>query len=420
MQYKKFVDQLAGLIKPVGRFRRYSRSSVISLPLIFLFACGGGTPYSGGMSTPDQTRPTTLSELAKLGEKIFDDRGLSASGAQACSTCHNPNNAHAQTNDLSVQLGGADLNQLGFRAVPSLRYQHSTPAPAIDANGHIIGGFNLDGRSASLAKQVQVPLLAMVEMANTSKTELVSRVQKAVYSEEFKKVFGVTIFDHPDLAFDQVGIALQQYQLEDSGFHSFDSKYDQYLKGKLTLTQTEMHGLILFNDANKGNCATCHPSTLGADGSAPLFTTFGFASLGVPRNVAIPANADAAYFDLGVCGPNRIDLRLRLDLCGSFKIPTLRNVATRKVFFHNGRFKTLHDAVSFLVQRDTQPEKWYPLDTNGIPLKFNDLPKNFHDYVEKKSVPFNRAVGAPPALSDSEISDILEFLTTLTDGIKGR
>lgn len=417
MRDENLADQLAGLIKSAGWRRCFEKSAII-LSLIFLSACGGGSPNSSSTSTPEQFRPAILSNLAKLGEKIFDDRSLSASGAQACSTCHNPNNAHAQTNDLPVQLGGADLKQLGGRAAPSLRYQHLTPAPVTDDDGHIIGGFNLDGRSASLAKQAQAPLLATVEMANASKAELVSRVQKAAYAEDFKKAFGATIFDHPDLAFDQVGVALQQYQLEDKVFHSFDSKYDRYLKGKLVLTQAELRGLELFNNSSKGNCASCHPSAPGADGSAPLFTTFGFGNLGVPRNAVIPANADAGYFDLGVCGPERIDFRLRLDLCGSFKIPSLRNVATRKVFFHNGRFKTLNEAVSFLVQRDTQPEKWYPLDANGDPLKFNDLPKNFHGNVDKKSTPFNRSVSTSPALSDTEISDIVEFLGTLTDGVK--
>lgn len=52
-------------------------------------------------------------------------------------------------------------------------------------------------------------------------------------------------------------------------------------------------------------------------------------------------------------------------LCGAFKVPTLRNVATRKVFFHNGRFKTLRDALRFYVRRDTNPDEFYPVDIDG-------------------------------------------------------
>ncbi|MES2047870.1 MAG: cytochrome-c peroxidase, partial [Pseudomonadota bacterium] len=182
------------------------------------------------------------------------------------------------------------------------------------------------------------------------------------------------------------------------------------------LTEMEMRGLALFNNPAKGNCASCHPSAKALDGSEPVFTTFKFANLGVPRNAAIPANANASYFDLGACGPFRLDLQMREDLCGAFKIPTLRNVATRKVFFHNGSIKSLSDAVSFLVQRDTQPEKWYPLDEQGMPVKFNDLPKNLQTNVDRNHAPFNRSAGDLPALSNSEIADIVEFLGTLTDG----
>ena len=48
-----------------------------------------------------------LSEKAALGERIFHDRTLSASGKQACSTCHVDAAGHAQDNALAAQLGGA-------------------------------------------------------------------------------------------------------------------------------------------------------------------------------------------------------------------------------------------------------------------------------------------------------------------------
>ena len=418
MRCKNLAPDPAGLFKSAGRFFLASRYAVIMALLTALSACGGSNSGSVNIVSPDQISASALSDVAKLGEKIFDDRGLSASGAQACSTCHNPHNAHAPTNDLAVQLGGADLNRVGFRAAPSIRYLHLTPAPTLDANAQVVGGFNLDGRSATLAEQAVIPLLAAAEMANGSKAEVVMRLQKAAYADEFRTVFGASIFDHSELAFERLVFALQRYQLEDTELHSFDSKYDQFLKGKVALTESETRGLAWFNNPAKGNCAICHPSAKAADGGAPLFTTFRFANLGVPRNAAIPANASAGYFDLGACGPNRLDLNLREDLCGSFKIPSLRNVATRKVFFHNGSFKNLTDVVSFLVQRDTQPEKWYPQDELGMPIKFNDLPKNLRINVDMSHVPFNRTAGALPALSNSEIADVVEFLGTLTDGYK--
>ncbi|MEE9477271.1 MAG: cytochrome-c peroxidase, partial [Roseateles sp.] len=212
--------------------------------------------------------------------------------------------------------------------------------------------------------------------------------------------------------------ALQRYQLEDSAeFAPFSSKYDAFLAGQARLNDAELRGLALFNNPAKGNCASCHPSARGSDGSAPLFTDFTFDNLGVPRNTEIPATADPAYFDLGLCQVDRPELASRTELCGAFKVPTLRNVATRKAFFHNGRFKTLREALRFYVTRDTQPELWYPV-VNGVVDKFNDLPPAYRANVNTTEVPYNRKPGDAPALSDAEIDDVIAFLGTLNDGYK--
>ena len=88
-----------------------------------------------------------------LGEKIFADVSLSASGAMACATCHDPQRAHAQSNDLPVQLGGANLDVPGFRAVPSLQYISLMPAFFFADDGTPTGGFNRDGRAKDLLVQ---------------------------------------------------------------------------------------------------------------------------------------------------------------------------------------------------------------------------------------------------------------------------
>ncbi len=357
-----------------------------------------------------------MSQAAVLGEKIFRDESLSASGKQACASCHDPASAHAQANDLAVQLGGANLDQAGFRAVPSLRYLNITPAFFFDKDGTPTGGFDRDGRAQTLAEQARRPFLAPFEMANASTADVIEHLQRTPYAEEFRQVFGAGIFDNADDAFDRVVFALQQYQQEDPEFHPFDSKYDQFLAGKTQLTDAELRGLALFNDPGKGNCAACHPSAPGADGAPPLFTDFSFDNLGVPRNPAIPATADPAYFDMGLCGPDRTDLSSRTDLCGAFKVPTLRNVATRKVFFHNGYFKSLRDALGFYVRRDTNPEEWYPLAVDGTVQKFNDLPAAYRRNVNTSEAPYNRQPGMAPALSAAEIEDLIRFLGTLTDG----
>ena len=136
----------------------------------------------------------------------------------------------------------------------------------------------------------------------------------------------------------------------------------------------------------------------------------------MPRNPDIIRNEDGLYFDLGLCG--RADLRARTELCGFFKTPSLRNVARRGSFFHNGRFNDLRQVLSFYAQRDTEPQKWYPLKDDGSVDKFDDLPLRYRGAVNTAVAPYNRRPGDAPALSDSEIDDLLVFLQTLSDGYR--
>lgn len=401
-----------------------SKRSVGFMSLLAIFlgsamtACGGGTAGGSASPVPEAAPAQSISASALVGERIYNDASLSVSGRQSCASCHAPENAHGPTNEFSVQLGGTDGNVAGFRASPSLRYMQQTPAFHFEADGAPIGGFNRDGRSRTLQEQAERPFLSAHEMANIDKADVVARLQRASYAAQFKSTFGDRIFDNADEAFSRALFALQQFEVEDPRFHPFDSKYDFFLAGKVTLSAAELRGLSLFNNPAKGNCAACHPSARGADGKAPLFTDFSYDNLGVPRNALIAATKDPAYFDLGLCGPDRSDLAKRADLCGAFKAPTLRNVATRKVFFHNGVFNNLTDVVRFYVTRDTNPERWYPVNADGTVEKFNDLPSALRANVNTTEAPYNRQPGIAPALNEAEIADLVQFLGTLSDGHK--
>ena len=180
------------------------------------------------------------------------------------------------------------------------------------------------------------------------------------------------------------------------------------LRGTATFTEQEARGKRWFDDETKGNCASCHPDTIAS--GLPAFTDYGFIALALPRNGAIPANADPAYFDLGLCGPYRTDLAKHAEYCGTFRTPTLRNVATRRRFGHNGVFKTLTQVVEFYATRDVTPERWY-----GKGRKFDDLPPRYHANVNMDP-PF----GGKRMLAASEIADIVAFLGTLNDGYAPR
>jgi cytochrome c peroxidase len=409
------ADDLQAARRRASTLRGSPPTLLFSLAVaVALVGCGDGS--SSDNSAP---RESELSAAARLGEKIFNDPGLSASGRMSCASRHDPATAHATGDpDVVVPAGGAAGDVPGFRNAPSLRYLTANPAFSFDDEGTPTGGFNRDGRAASLAEQAQRPFLTAHEMANATVDDVVAKLRNVPYVEEFRRVFGGGILETPDAAFDRIRFALAQYQREDPEFRPFDSKYDLFLAGRVQLTGGELRGLALFNDPQKGNCAAYHPSARGSDGSPPLFTDFTYDNIGVPRNPAIPANGDPAYFDLGLCGPFRTDLSQRTDLCGAFKVPTLRNVAVTAPYFHNGRFKTLKEVVGFYVRRDTHPEEWYPLGFDGSAGKLDDLPPQYRVNVNTTEVPYNRKTGEAPALTDDEIDLVVEFLGTLTDGYK--
>ncbi len=357
---------------------------------------------------------------ASLGRAIFADPGLSASGAMSCASCHSPAHAHASPSEGLVPPGGPGLDVPGFRTAPSLRYLDMTMPFGFDKEGTPVGGMNRDGRANSPLEQAARPFTAPHEMANASPAEVVAKVEHAAYADDFRAVYGANVFADTEGAFFRILFSIEQYERTAREFRPFDSKYDEFLRGRLRLSPLELRGLALFNRPDKGNCAACHPSARGADGSFPLFTDFTFDALGAPRNPAIPATADPDYYDLGLCGPDRIDLANRRDLCGAFKVPTLRNVATRHAFFHNGVFRSLSEAVRFYARRDTNPEEFYPRDANGVVQKFDDLPPALRGNVNTLEVPYDRKPGQTPRLDESEIAAIVAFLHTLTDGYDPR
>jgi cytochrome c peroxidase len=383
-------------------------ASIVAVALgMAVAACGGG----GGA-----VREAALSGPAAIGEKAFHDVTLSASGRQSCASCHDAQTGHAGPDDRPAQPGGVALERQGRRNAPGLRYLRTNTAFHFDDEGTPTGGFFWDGRAASLQAQAAGPLLDADEMANASRAEVIARLAGTAYADEFRQAFGDDIFERPDDAFDRLTFALQQYQLEDREFHAFTSKFDQYLRGAARLTPQERRGLRLFEDPAKGNCAACHPSSRGGDGSPPLFTDFTYDNLGLPRNRSLAVNADPAHYDLGLCARPDGSLADRPELCGAFKVPSLRNVALRKAYFHNGVFTSLKDAVTFYVQRDTHPERWYPKRADGTVDKFDDLPPPYHANVNTDEAPYDRRPGDAPALDEREVDDIVAFLRTLSDG----
>jgi len=393
------------------RWRVLAVAAVLPASVVTLAALAG----------PPATPP--LSAAAQIGQQMFFDKSLSGSGQLACASCHDPAHAHAAPNGFAVQLGGKHMTTLGRRAVPSLNYTEATPpfADLLDNPDGISqpgpgGGLTQDGRAATLAEQAKIPLLSRDEMANGSAREVVVKLRASAYAGELRAAFGEDVLKDDKKVFTAALEALQAYQLEDPSFHPYDSKYDLYAGNKIggNLTPQEMRGFAVYSDPNKGNCFACHYNGAGLNGSVRLFTDFTYAAIGVPRNRDIPANRDPRYFDLGIC--DRADHKKPTDkvYCGMFKTPTLRNVATRKVFFHNGQFKTLRDVILFYNTRDTQPERWYPT-TNGKVQKYNDLPARYRANIDTQAPLDGKKIGAPGAMTEADMADLEAFLQTLND-----
>jgi cytochrome c peroxidase len=399
-------------------------------------------------------RAGPFSVMAELGRAIFYDDSLSSSGKLSCASCHSPDHNYSAPNELPAMLGGSDLSRQGVRAVPSLKYLERNPAFSIGPDDDKLenvslaqqvassldapralktatqtdksaanlvpqGGLFWDGRAGSLQDQAIFPLLDPREMDGGSIEIVADKLRHAPYADHMLQLFGPTIFNDTRFAVAEAMFAVGRYQIEDPSFHSYTSKFDAWLEGKARFTPNERRGYILFNDTTKANCGGCHVDQLTADGRPPLFTDHQYESLGVPRNDALLVNQDPAYFDLGICGPYRTDMAAETQYCGMFATPTLRNVATRRVFFHNGVYRTLKEVMDFYNFRDTDPEKIYPR-VNGVVQKFNDVPALYRENVDVTDPPLDRHAGDAPANTDQDEEDIIEFIKTLNDGYQRR
>jgi len=389
--------------------------------------------------------------MAALGRLIFFDASLSSSGRLSCASCHSPQHAYGPPGNLPVMRGGPLLSRQGTRAVPSLTYLERQPSFAIGpdneenenvslaqlvalsrdavriektapqasqtaANMVPQGGLFWDGRADTLQDQALSPLLDPREMDGGSIDAVAGKLQRAPYAGHFVELFGGSVWSDTRLAVSEALFAVARYQIEDESFHPYTSKFDFWLEGKARLSADEARGYALFNDPAKANCAGCHADQPTRDGLPPLFTDHQFEALGAPRNDALAVNGDPGFFDLGICGPYRRDMAADTQYCGMFMTPTLRNVATRRVFFHNGVFSTLKQVLDFYDFRDTAPQRIYPHAADGTVKKFNDLPPAYRANVDVTDPPFDRKAGDNPAMTARDEADIIAYLNTLVDG----
>jgi cytochrome c peroxidase len=395
----------------------------LSLSLLGIASSSQAQPQPQPQPQPPVTAPAKLTRLENLGSQIFKDKSLSEPRGTSCNDCHLVSSGFAGNNGSRIGVAqGSTPQSIGGRNAMSNAYTSFIPKFQFRVTGEDVdpvGGLFWDGRADTAELQALGPLLNALEMNNKDAASVVRKITAAPYAQMFKDEFGSQIFNNPTLAFQKIGVAIAAFE-KTSALQPFSSKYDQFIQGKTKFTSQESNGMKVFMDVNKGNCASCH--LMNPNSSKPsdsLFTDFAFYATGIPRNMAIPRNANPSFFDLGLCGPNRAKPALTSNVpaniniekfCGTFRMTSLRNTAERKAWMHNGFFKDLRDVVSFYATRNSDPKRWY--GPKGVA---NDLPYAYIGNIINDRVPFNHPASAGSALTEREIDDVVAFLKTLSD-----
>ena len=262
----------------------------------------------------------------ELGRRLFNEKQLSRNGTVACSTCHDPKRNFTDDKPLAEGVFG----RIGARRVPAILNRGYGTA------------FFWDGRIPTLEEQVLQPIINDKEMDMTLE-EVVARLRKdEQYTAEFDSVFG------HDITEQDVSHALAGYVRT---ILAGNSRYDRYLNGEGdALTELERRGLEIFR--GKGNCTDCH---LG-----PNLTDEKFRNTGI-------AWKNGELVDLG-----RFQFTEQANDRGSFKTPTLRNVADRAPYMHDGSLATLRDVADY-YNRGGNRNPW--LDRELLPLRLTDAEK---------------------------------------------
>jgi cytochrome c peroxidase len=400
-----------------ARYRWFTAFAAVGVlsAAVGLFAQRAVQPRAAQAAAPAAPPAPVEDNRVRLGRALFFDPSLSNPEGTSCASCHDPNQAYAGNN--GSRIGAAQGSRPGHyarRNTPSVMYLRFVRRFHVvweeDADRpELYGGFFWDGRASTIAALVREPLLHPDEMGNQDVHQIATKVAAAPYAAELAREFDEA-FAGDEETLEAISFCIEAF-LTSRAMAPFSSRFDDFVRGRGSLSALELRGLALFEDMEKGACAGCH--RLDRDSRLPeasMFTDYGYDAVAVPRNRKLPESRDASHFDLGVC--ERHDARLHTEdpwFCGSFRTPSLRNVAARKSFMHNGVFDDLRAVVAFYATRATDPKRWY------IEGEFDDLPPIYRENVNTGVPPYDQREGETPRLDDGEIDAIVAFLGTLSD-----
>jgi cytochrome c peroxidase len=307
---------------------------------------------------------------AKLGDMIFDEKRVSVDNSVACNTCHSPRNGFTTHTEASRGAG----DHIGKRNAPSI------------LNAMFYKSMFWDGRAATLEEQATLPILNPIEMGEKDPKDVVAKLAAIPeFVEAFQQVFGRPV-NWEDMS--RALAAFERTRL------STEAPFDRFLHGDTkALNASQQRGWALFT--GKAGCGTCHTY----DPALPLFGDNRFHNAGVAaRRQDFDRLAKRAASSAAAANKSQVDkLALETDYSdlgrflvtqkrediGAFKTPFLRDVLLTGPYMHDGSLETLWDVVEFFNKGG---------DRN----------------------PFLDAAMKPLGLTDSEVEDLVNFLSALT------
>jgi len=331
--------------------------------------------------------PQTPAKIA-LGDRLFHDVRFSATGEVSCATCHEASKAFTDS-PLKVSQGIRKLT--GTRNAPTV------------LNSAYFETLFWDGRSPTLEDQALHPFVNPVEMALKDHEPILKIVRTdPEYAKAFQAIFGKTGERITMREVTQAIAAFERAQI------AGDAPFDRWFYGgeEDALTEQQKRGYRLF--VNEARCVSCHV----IEQTTALFTNNRFHNVGVGINdiqkdvpelageflhakatlaeVDVKVLTDARTSELGRFAVTRL-----FDDLGSFKTPTLRNIALTPPYMHDGSLKTLRDVMVHY--------------NNGGVTKEGD-PVN--DFLSGGIRPLN--------LTEEQIDDVVAFMEALTSpGLAG-
>lgn len=259
-----------------------------------------------------KNNPQTKAKIT-LGKILYFDPRLSKDHSVSCNTCHDV--MGSGTDNLPTSKG--INNQFGGRNAPTVW------------NAAFQSVQFWDGRAKTLEEQAVGPITNPIEMGMDSHDFAVDRIKNIKgYEPYFTKAFGKN-----SITIDNVGKAIAAYERT---LITPNSPVDRYLKGnKKALNQTQVAGMKLFQTVG---CLTCHS---GPNYSGPKLP------MGQGFYMKFPLIAGSEYdkkydlkSDLG-----RYEHTKKEEDKHLYRVPTLRNIARTAPYFHNGKVKSLEEAV---------------------------------------------------------------------------